>query len=84
MNAKEFKQKITGFSVVNEFKNEAGETYLILECKWVNGYFIAGDETDWEIYRLHKSGKYAYQEFTFDKKEAATIKRVLEIAEKEK
>ncbi len=84
MTSKEFKKVITkaGFSIVNEFKNEHEENFIILKHKSLKGYFIAGDETDWEVLTLHSSGEYAYTEFRFAEKEASTIKKVLELDKK--
>lgn len=85
MTSKEFKENIikSGFSVVNEFQNEHGEPYIILDSKWMKGHFIAGSETDWEVMRLHPSGEFAFTEFSFSDKEAATIKQVLDIVKRE-
>lgn len=83
MTNKEFRENLKGFKVVNEFKNEHGEAYIILKSSFsaMKGYYIAGDETDWEILSLHRSGKFAYTEFMFSSKEAATIKKVMDLLE---
>lgn len=80
----EFKLQIikSGFSIVNEFLNDNNYLYVILESKWAKGYFIATSNNNWKIMRLHKSGKFAYEEFGFSKKETSTIKKVIDLTEK--
>lgn len=71
-----------GFTIVNEFQGDGDNWYMILTSKWTKGYFIAASQHDYQVMRLHKSFKFAYEEFDLNAKVSSTIKKAIELDKK--
>jgi hypothetical protein len=70
------------YEVLGSFKNEYGEQFVVMkhiDVPWVPSsiYFIAGDETDWEIYEYNFKSHLMYQSFLLNNKEDEEIQKII-------
>lgn len=66
-----------GLVSVGEFKNKHGEQFVMYQMRGIPGFFVTGDELDWELgWQFEQYDRELTQRFTLTEEESEALNTI--------